>query len=101
MLGRAVAFSLVAVPVYVAGYYTGTPLFYYYPQVQRLAFTQLAGAGFAMMWYGWIASAILAGLIAAFVVPRRWLDRLPLDFTWIMLLAALMAIFLYERRWFF
>jgi hypothetical protein len=101
MSGRAATFSLVAVPIYIAGYYAGLPLFYYYPQVQRISFTPLAGAGFAIMWYGWIASAIIAGLAAAFAVPRRWSDRLPIDLTWIVLLGALMAILLYERRWFF
>ena len=100
MSGRAIIFSLVAVPVYVASYYAGIPLFYYYPQARHLSFTPLAGAGFAMMWYGWIAAAILIGAAAALIVPRRWSNRIPLDLTWMMMLAAVLAVFLYERRWF-
>lgn len=54
-----------------------------------------------MLWYGWVAAAILAGALAAFAIPRRWSDRLPLDLCWMVLAASLVAAMIYEKRWFF
>jgi hypothetical protein len=101
MNGRSTLFSLIAVPVYILGYYSNRPLFFYYPTVRSFSLTPQVGLGFVIMWYGWIAAAILIGAIAAIIVPRRWSDRIPLDLTWMMMLAAVLAVLLYERRWFF
>jgi hypothetical protein len=100
-MGRATLFSLVAVPAYTVCYYFNLPLFFYYPGPGRFSFAAEAGSGFAILWYGWVASAALAGTLAALAIPRRWSDRVPLDFTWMALIAAIFAVLLYEKRWFF
>jgi hypothetical protein len=99
--GRATLFSLVAVPVYTAAYYFNWPLFFYYPGPPRFSFAADAGAGFAILWYGWVVTAAAAGAAAAFAVPRRWSDRLFPEYAGMMLIAGLFAVLLYEKRWFF
>jgi hypothetical protein len=101
MSSRTTLFSLIAIPVYIAGYYFNRPLFFYYPRLGRIAFTPEPGAGPAIMWFGWLASALLIGAIAAFLVPQRWSRRLPFDLSWMMFIAAFLAVLIYEKRWFF
>ena len=88
-------------PVYTLASYFDWPLLRYYPVAGRFSFVAETGLGFAMLWYGWVATAILAGAAAAFLVPRRWSDRLPPDLCWMMLVASLLAAMIYEKRWFF
>ena len=101
MNGRAILFSVVAPAAYIIADYFGWSLFSYYPVAGRFSFVARTDSGFAILWYGWLAAAILAGALAAFMVPRRWSDRLPLDLCWMSLAAALFAVLIYEKRWFF
>jgi hypothetical protein len=98
---RATIFSLTAVPAYIAGYYLDRPLFFYYPKLGRITVMAETGAGPAIMWFGWLASALLIGAAVSFLVPRRWARRLPFDLAWMMFIAAFLAVFIYEKRWFF
>jgi hypothetical protein len=99
--GRAILFSVVAPAAYTLASYFDWPLLRYYPVAGRLSFVAETGFGFVILWYGWVATAILAGALAALIVPRRWSDRLPLDLCWMMLIASLFAALIYEKRWFF
>jgi len=100
MNGRVILFSMAAPPAYILASYFDWPLLRFYPMAGRFSFVAETGLGFSILWYGWIATAILAGLVAAFVIPRRWSDRLPLDLCWMMLIASLFAALIYEKRWF-
>jgi hypothetical protein len=99
--GRAILFSMVAPATYTIASYFSWPLLRYYPITGRFSWATETGSGFEILWYGWVAAAVLAGALAAFAVPRRWSDRLPLDLCWMMLLGSLFAALIYEKRWFF
>jgi hypothetical protein len=99
--GRTTIFSLAAVPAYIIGYYFNRPLFFYYPKIGRLSLAAIAEAGPAIMWFGWLASALLIGALFAFSVPERWSRRVPFDLAWITFIAGFLAVFIYEKRWFF
>jgi hypothetical protein len=101
MSGRANVFSLVGAIAYCFAYYLNISLFQYYPQSRAFSLHPLANAGFAMFWYGWIAFAVVAGLVAIAILPRRWLERVPQDLSWIALVLAIFATLIYEQRWFF
>ncbi|HVZ27191.1 MAG TPA: hypothetical protein VG798_00910 [Rhizomicrobium sp.] len=101
MNARVTIFSLTGIPVYIAGYYFDRPLFFYYPEIGHISVRAAAGAGPAIMWFGWLASALLIGVLFSFLVPRRWSLRVPFDLTWMIFIAAFLAVFIYEKRWFF
>ena len=56
--------------------------------------------GFPIFWYGWLATAVVIGAIAAWVTPRRWACRLPFDLSWIVPIVMIVAALTYEKRWF-
>lgn len=99
--GRLLAFSLAASIAYTLAYYFNWPLFVYYPLVNQLHITrQAATDGFPILWYGWLATAVLVGLIAGWLLPRRWTRHLPFDLAWIVPVVLIVAAFAYEKRWF-
>lgn len=101
MSGRANVFSLVGVIAYSLAYYFNISVFQYYPQSGKVSIHPLSNAGLTIFWYGWVAFAIIAGVIAMFILPQRWLYRVPRDLTWIVLILAIFAALIYEQRWFF
>jgi hypothetical protein len=56
--------------------------------------------GFPIFWYGWLATAVVIGAIAAWMLPRRWARRLPFDLSWIVPIVMIVAALTYEKRWF-
>ena len=100
-MSRAAIFSLIAVPVYILGYYLDRPLFFYYPKAGHISLIASPDAGPAIMWFGWLASALLVGAVFAFLVPERWSRKVPFDLAWMMFIAAFLAVLIYEKRWFF
>lgn len=99
--GRAMLFSVVAATTYVLAEYFNWPLFRYYLNGGFHFAEQPQTAGHVIHWYGWIATAVLAGAVAAAIAPRRLAARLPADTTWMVLIALVTAVMVYERRWFF
>ena len=92
-----VIFCLAYIPVFALDW----PLLLYYPLVKRVEFTELAGnAGPAMHWYGFVASAALAGLIAGLFLKDRWIPNLLLEWLWLAPVAATAAS-LYLLKGFF
>ncbi len=98
---RLAVFSLVSAVVYVLAYNFGWQLFRYYPLVNQVTLQALSKtAGPAMMYYGWLSTATLAGLAAALVVPNRLAARLPSATAWIVPLLLVAFTLVYEKHWF-
>ena len=98
---RAMIFSLVASLTYTLAYYFDWSLFQYYLAVNRFHFSpQGAEAGPPILWYGWLATACLAGALAALIVPKRLAARLSPDLLWLVPAVLIVAALMYEKRWF-
>jgi hypothetical protein len=99
--GRLMVFSAAAVVVYTLSFYFDWSLFQYYVAEGRFHFsTPPQSAGPPILWYGWLATASLAGIAAALAVPRGLLKGLVPDLVWIVPIVALIAAVMYELRWF-
>jgi hypothetical protein len=99
---RLPVFSLAASMGYTLAYYFNWPPLVYYPLVNELRIVPTHGRldGFPILWYGWLATAIVIGAVAAAVTPLRWARRLPVDLTWIVPIVLIVAAVTYEKRWF-
>ncbi len=99
--GRLILFSLAAPIAYTLAYYFDWSLFQYYVSEGRIHFSPLpASAGPPILWYGWLATAGLAGGAIACAAPRRLIARLSPELPWLIPVAALLAALIYEMRWF-
>jgi hypothetical protein len=99
--GRLLVFSLAGSAGYTLAYYFNWPLLIYYPVVNQLHVVRQGRAdGFPIFYYGWLATAVVIGAVAAWVTPRRWADRLPFDLAWIVPIVMIVAALTYEKRWF-
>jgi hypothetical protein len=99
-----VVFAVVFAVVYLAAVWKNIALFTYHPVTGQLgAGVQRAGEGPAMYWYGWIATATLAGVasgLAACLVPERLGRRLWSGWSWLVPLCVAVA-FCYLLRSYF
>jgi hypothetical protein len=91
----AVSFAVVYAVVYYFAVDRNWALFSYGPAVgQWTALTRAASAGPTMYWYGWMATAAIAGALAgliACVLPARLSRYVPPDFAWLVPLGAMLA----------
>ena len=94
---RLMLFSLAACAVYTLAYYFDWSLFRYYLGTGTSA---PDAAGPTILWYGWLATAVLAGAAVAFLLPRQVLARLSPELAWLVPAIAMLAAFMYELRWF-
>ena len=99
---RLMIFSLAACIAYTLAYYFEWSLFqYYFAQNSIGGFWEQGGAsGPPILWYGWLATAVLSGAAIAAAVPRRWAARLLPDLLWLVPIVLIFAALMYERRWF-
>ncbi len=98
---RAMIFSLVACIVYTLAYYFDLSLFQYYMAENRFHISpQGPQAGPPILWYGWLATAALAGAIAAVILPKALAARLSPDLLWLVPAVLIVAALMYEKRWF-
>ena len=97
---RLMLFSLIACVFYTLAYYFDWSLFRYYLGTGTLDVSASANAGAPILWYGWLATAILAGVVVAIVVPRSWSTRISPELAWLVPSVALLAALMYELRWF-
>jgi hypothetical protein len=98
---RLTIFSLVACLVYTLAYYFDWSLFQYYLAENRFHIApQDASAGPPILWYGWLATAALAGVAAAVAFPKRLAARLSPDLLWLVPAVMIVAALMYEKRWF-
>jgi hypothetical protein len=99
--GRLMVFSLVACVGYTLAYYFEWSLFQYYFVQNSIGFwEQDGGSGPPILWYGWLATAAIAGAVAAAMAPTRWVARLLPDLLWLVPVVLIFAALMYERRWF-
>jgi hypothetical protein len=98
---RLMVFSLAACIAYTLAYYFDLSLFRYYLAENRFYFSSTAvSAGPPILWYGWLALAILAGGVVALGLQPRLAARLPPDLLWLVPSALILAALMYEMRWF-
>jgi hypothetical protein len=99
--GRLMVFSLIACTGYTLAYYFDWSLFQYYLDEDRFHFSvQPASSGPPILWYGWLATAALAGGAFALIVPQRLLTRFLPDLVWLIPSVLIAAALMYEVRWF-
>lgn len=99
---RYAVFSLVATVVYVLAYNFGWQLFRYYPALNRVSLDPLPAKEFGptMMYYGWIGTALIAGLVVALIVPSEYAAKLPPAVAWAVPLLLVAFTLVYEKHWF-
>jgi hypothetical protein len=98
---RLMMFSLTATIAYTLAYYFDWSLFKYYVAEGHFHFSVLPeSAGPPILWYGWLATAVLAGIVIALATPHRLIARLLPDLVWLTPFMALLAALMYEMRWF-
>ena len=97
---RLMLFSLTACIVYTLAYYFDWSLFRYYLGTGTFDVSAPAEAGAPILWYGWLATAVLAGAVTALLIPRQIVARLSPELTWLVPAIALLAALMYELRWF-
>ena len=98
---RLIVFSLAAGIAYTLAYYFDRSLFQYYLAENRFHFFAAGETeGPSILWYGWLATAAVAGAIMAAVVPPRLASRLPPDLVWLVPSVLIFAALMYEKRWF-
>ena len=102
---RFAVFSLVSTIAYVAAYYNkGWQLFSYYPLLNRVSYGALTipakESGPAMQYYGWMGTALIAGLVVAAIVPSKYAAKLPAAVAWVVPLVLVIFTLVYEKHWF-
>lgn len=94
-------FSLLFGAVYYAcAYSVQLALFRYYPETNTFYLTDHPADGPSILWYGWMATAVLVSLPVALLVPRRLADRLWNGLFWLVPVGSVVAVFIHESRWF-
>lgn len=94
-------FSILFGIAYSVCFYMEWALFRYYPETNRFYWKMHPQDGPAILWYGWIASALLVSGAIALIVPRRLADRVSNDMVWMVTVALVVVILIYEKQWFF
>jgi hypothetical protein len=97
---RAMLFSMAAMIAYTIAEYGNWSFLRYYLETGFSLGAQGDSAGHFILWYGWVATAALAGLAVAALAPKKLLARLPADLVWMVMIAAILAVAVYEKRWF-
>ena len=99
---RLVVFSLVSTVVYVLAYNFGWQAFRFYPALNRVSLDPLPAkeSGPAMMYYGWMGTALIAGLVVALIVPNKYAAKLPSAVAWVVPLLLVAFTLVYEKHWF-
>jgi hypothetical protein len=95
----------VAYPIaYVVAVMKNYALFTYHPALEEFAlWVERPKEGPAMYWYGWIATSVIAALVAglvASVIPERLAKRLWSGWSWMVPLGV-MLVFGYLLRGYF
>ena len=99
--GRFAIFSITFGIAYTLAFYFSVAVFKYYPLVGQFhVVDQDKAAGPPISWYGWLVTALLVSLTVAFVVPRRWADRLSPTLVGIVPAVLIIVVLIYEKRWF-
>jgi hypothetical protein len=99
-----IVFAAVFAVAYLVAVLKNYALFTYHPATGRVgAGVERAGEGPAMYWYGWIATAALAGVaagLAACLVPGRLAQRLWPGWAWLVPVCVVLAFCYLLRNYF-
>ena len=100
---RFKVFSILYGIVYCLCFYYNWAVFRYYPVLEgfRLQSQPPATAGPAILWYAWLAQALVITLGLTLLVPRRVAARLGPTAAWLGPVLVVVGILVYERRWFY
>jgi hypothetical protein len=96
-------FSVAFCMAYVAAFLMNLPLFRYYPVARQWAWgaaDAVTRPGPTIVWYGLMASALLAALGVALIVPDRWTMASCRGWLWIWPYAAVAACAVLLRAFF-
>lgn len=94
-------FTLVFSAAYAVVFVLDLPLFLYYPLEREFRVAEDAAmTGPAMHWYGLLATAGLVALLAAWLLPGRWLSPRARGLAWLAPVAC-MAVIAWGLRPFF
>ena len=98
----APAFTVAFCCTYVVVFVKNWPLFLYYPLHGDLTWgwQVMKGAGPALVWYGFMADAIIVGLAAALCLPRSALDGRLRNYLWLFPCAAMLICVYLVRQLF-
>lgn len=98
----AAAFAVAFCIAYVVVFALDFPLFRYWPLHGDWTWgrTPLKDAGPAMAWYGLMANAGIAALLAAFIVPDAIATRLLRNRVWLFPIGAMAACVFLLRQFF-
>lgn len=94
-------FSILFGVAYSTCFYMEWALFRYYPETNAFYWKMHPQDGPAILWYGWVASALLVSGALALIVPRRLAEQVSNDMVWMVTVALVVVILIYERQWFF
>jgi hypothetical protein len=94
-------FTLIFCLSYIVFFALDWPLFLYYPQVKQLHLNAPAGdIGPSMHWYGLVASAAVAGTIAALLCKDSWFSMGLVKWLWVAPVAAMLGCSYFLRQFF-
>jgi hypothetical protein len=94
-------FSILFGVIYSVCFYMEWALFRYYPETNAFYWKMHPEDGPAILWYGWLASALILSAAIALVVPRRLAERVSSDAVWMVTIAMVVMILIHHRQWFF
>ncbi|MSR07317.1 MAG: hypothetical protein EXR93_09675 [Gemmatimonadetes bacterium] len=95
-------FSIAFGAFYTAFFISLWSPFRYYPMLNKFSLAPIEGpeAGPPILWYGWVAAALVSSAVLALIVPRRLADRLWHGYTWLLPAITLVVILVSQRHWF-
>ena len=97
----SLVFSMLFGIVYTICFYNNWALFRYYPAFSRFSLTPLGqDAGPAILWYGWVANALIVSGVVALLVPRALAAKLSPTVVWRVGAGMLVVIVFLLRTWF-
>ncbi len=93
-------FTLVFGIMYCVAFYMEWALFRYYPETNAFHLAMHPEDGPAILWYGWLAFALVVSAVAGLIVPSRLVDRLWSGLFWVVPVGTVLVVLFYEKRWF-
>lgn len=95
-------FTIAFCCTYAVAFALNCPLFLYYPLHGDFSWgwQVLQGVGPAMVWYGFIADAVIVGLVAAMCLPSLAVGSRLRNYLWLFPCAAMLACVFFLRHFF-
>lgn len=98
---RLLLFPVLYCIAYVMLYALNIIVVLYYPEANAITRRpRPPNFGPGMLYYGWVSAALVAAA-ASFLVPERWVARVPSAVSWVFPALALVYVIYHERGWLF